>query len=236
MSTVAPRALPVLQLARPRSAKGAASIDVVRGPSAGEREARERFDREDCVLLERFLDADLFEELAGPLEAAEFAPEGHSVGDDVALRTPLPAADLLLFAMNDPRLFSAVAELTGCDRISSFAGRVYRIEPSSGQGLEWHDDRGDPGRLLAISINLGREPFQGGVLEIRDRRTGDIVHRSANTGRGDAVVFRIGEHLEHRVSPVEGTTSRTAYAGWFSSHPRFLPLGLSDAANGDVVA
>src|SRR3712207_7869456 len=62
---------------------------------------------------------------------------------------------------SDPALIESVADMTGIDDITSFSGRVYRIEPSTGQHLEWHDDRGDPARRIALSINLGTEPFTG---------------------------------------------------------------------------
>jgi hypothetical protein len=46
----------------------------------------------------------------------------------------------------------------------------------------------------------------------------------ANTGAGDAVLFRIAERLEHRVTSLRGDVPRTAYAGWFLREPRFADV------------
>jgi hypothetical protein len=46
----------------------------------------------------------------------------------------------------------------------------------------------------------------------------------ANTGPGDALLFRIARHLTHRVTPVDGTADKTAFAGWFRSEPEFIAL------------
>ena len=57
----------------------------------------------------------------------------------------------------------------------------------------------------------------------------------AGTAPGDAVIFRIAEHLRHRVSPVTGGTHRVAFAGWFKSSPSFRSVvagGSWNAAEG----
>lgn len=236
MASVEVRAAAAVRLERRRDRGAQGSIEVVTGAPEAMSAARGTFEREHCVRLAGFLSGELFEDVAGPLRDAAFAPEAHGVGHNLMLAEPLPAADLLLFAMNDPRLLESIGRLTGVDGITSFGGRVYRVEPSSGQALEWHDDRGDPARLVAMSVNLGTEPFAGGTLQIRDRRSGEIVHESANVGPGDAALFRVADFLEHRVAPVEGSVPRTAYAGWFGSHPRFLPHGLSEARRGSAEA
>jgi hypothetical protein len=37
----------------------------------------------------------------------------------------------------------------------------------------------------------------------------------ANTGPGSALIFRIAEELQHRISDMEGDEPKTAFAGWF---------------------
>jgi len=48
-----------------------------------------------------------------------------------------------------------------------------------------------------------------------------VTARVGGTSLGDAVIFRIADHLRHRVSPVEGDVPRVAFAGWFKSAPSF---------------
>jgi hypothetical protein len=78
--------------------------------------------------------------------------------------------------------------------------------------------------MVAMSVKLGSDPYQGGVLQIRDQRHGEIVHEQPPVDPGDAVIFRLGEDLRHQVTAVEGTVPRTAFAGWFKSRPSFLSV------------
>lgn len=131
-----------------------------------------------------------------------------------------PALALLLFVANDPRLFEIVRDLTGCGPIGCFDGRVYRIDPAQDHHDSWHSDVGEE-RLVAMSVNLGREPYAGGTVQIRDEGTGRVISEVANRVPGDALIFDIDERLRHRVSAVEGHVPRTAFAGWFKSEPSF---------------
>ena len=38
-------------------------------------------------------------------------------------------------------------------------------------------------------------------------------------GNGDAIIFRLASHLQHRNTNVTGSTPKTAFAGWFRSDP-----------------
>jgi hypothetical protein len=78
--------------------------------------------------------------------------------------------------------------------------------------------------MVAMSINLSAKPYSGGVLEIRTRESGKVLHRTANTGPGDAILFRVAPGLQHRVTAVEGEVPRTAYAGWFIAGTDFALL------------
>jgi hypothetical protein len=75
-----------------------------------------------------------------------------------------------------------------------------------------------------MSINLSREVYSGGRLQIRDHVSGEIVSEVANAGIGDAVIFRLSDRLQHRITDVEGTASKTAFAGWFRAQPDFMSL------------
>jgi len=129
---------------------------------------------------------------------------------------PGKAVALLAFLVNDPDLFELVREISACDRIGSFRGRLYRMLPQSDHRDSWHGDLIE-GRMVAMNINLGTVPYSGGVLEIREHRSKRVVQRVANTRPGDAVIFRIDPSLEHRVTTVEGAVPKTAYVGFFCS-------------------
>jgi hypothetical protein len=78
--------------------------------------------------------------------------------------------------------------------------------------------------MIAVSINLSSESYAGGGLAIRSSKTKELICEVQNPGYGDAIIFPVHERFEHRVTRVEGTTPKTALAGWFRS--KFDPNSL----------
>jgi hypothetical protein len=185
---------------------------------------RTAFAREHVLRLPAFLDPALAAMLETRLAGARF---GARIEDGVEIEGTLeePAViDLFRFILNDPQLFDIVDGLTGCGAIGCFTGRVYRRRASTRPGehyYPWHNDMADD-RLVGLSINLGREPFEGGVLQVRDAVTHAPIVEIANTVFCDAVLFRISDALEHQVTPVEGRAMRMVMAGWFRARPSYL--------------
>jgi 2OG-Fe(II) oxygenase superfamily len=175
----------------------------------------EEFKRCQCAVLKGMLDGAQLARVLHELDEEGF--EGRrGIGQTELCLDRGKGPALLFFLCNDPALFEFVRAITGCDRIGSFAGRIYRMLPASEHEGRWHDDNIDD-RMVAMSLNLSPSPFAGGVLEIRDRHSRRILQRVANNGPGDALLFRVGPSLEHRVTPVNGEVPKTAYAGWFKS-------------------
>jgi hypothetical protein len=77
------------------------------------------------------------------------------------------------------------------------------------------------GRMVAMSLNLGTEPYDGGTLQIRNATTQALLAEVPNAGPGDAVLFRLSHELEHRVTEVRGSVAKTAWAGWFRARPEY---------------
>jgi hypothetical protein len=75
-----------------------------------------------------------------------------------------------------------------------------------------------------MSVNLSVDRYEGGVTEFRHADEEQPFHRIANTGFGDAIVFRIDPSLRHQVTEVTGTVAKTAYAGWFRTAPQYPTL------------
>lgn len=131
--------------------------------------------------------------------------------------------NLLEFLANDPKLFRIIPQLTGCKRIGCFTGRVYRMSYGQGHYDDWHSDLFE-NRLITMSINLSRQPYRGGRLKIRNKHTQREIASVANTRAGDAILFKISADLEHRVTDIEGSLHKTAFAGWFRSKPSFQSI------------
>jgi hypothetical protein len=200
-------------------AEGTYSVDLPseRAIQAG----REQFATSHHLRLEGFLDAHLMRRITGEIDSARFYERSHGeMGVESCMDTN-PLLGFMLFLMHDPRLLGTLESITGLDGLRSFVGRVFRMDPQENHYDAWHNDLAH-GRLLALSVNLGREPYSGGSLQLRRYGQEEADQEVPNTVPGDAVLFRIDPALEHRVLPVTGSVPRTALAGWFTSDPVFL--------------
>lgn len=181
---------------------------------------RAAFDERHHVVLRGFLEPELLKTLSARVERGPFIDREHidpGRGRRVCVERQLANDETLgvfLFLMNEPGLFRLIEAITGCPPIGSYLGRVYRKEPGPGHFDDWHTDLQD-GRLVTASLNLSREAYRGGLLQMRRRGTETPFLEVANTGFGDALLFQIGPDLQHRVSGVEGVHPKTALAGWF---------------------
>jgi len=191
--------------------------------SAGELEsAREWFRAHEYVKLRGLIEPRLLNALLDAIDRSEFRHRVHD-GIGTELCAEGVASTVLEFLMNDPTLVATVSTIAECGAIGCFEGRVYRLVPQSDHYDSWHSDVGQD-RLVALSINLGRVPYEGGRLQIRRAEDTVILGEIENLTVGDAVMFRVHPTLRHRVGPVEGRVPRTAYAGWFRTQPNFREL------------
>ncbi len=209
--------LPFLQLRHQSTAVAASAEALV--------EARAAFDRNKYLKLPAFVEPSLLATLLDELDRTEFYDRVHEgIGTELCA-VPGVVTGTLEMLMNDPVLHQTVEAVTGCGHIGCFQGRAYRLVPNTGHHDSWHSDVGED-RLIALSINLGREPYEGGRLQIRYADATDVLSEVSNPIAGDAVMFRVDPGLRHRVDPVTGRAPRTAYAGWFCSQPEFVTLML----------
>lgn len=198
---------------------------VFQGDAADIERLRQEFEQRHCLRFPHILEPNLMERLHRQIEEAEFAERIH---ERIGSNKELCMADnvirgVLNVLLNSEELFGLVEPITECGPIGCFTGRVYRMMPGCGHHDAWHGDVGES-RLVALSINLSKEVYAGGVLQIRDRESGEILNEVANTGFGDAIVFKLCPRLEHRVTDVKGTIPKTAFAGWFQSQPDFRSM------------
>jgi hypothetical protein len=187
-------------------------------------ELRTSFARRHYFRLPELLDPGLLDLIQHQIDRGEFYERVHEgIDSNKELCMEGNAAfGALLLAVNDEKLFEFIQDITRCERIRCFEGRVYRVNPGEHHD-SWHNDIGED-RLIGMSINLSREVYRGGLLQIRDHDSRQIISEVDNPGAGDAVVFRLSRDLQHRITGVAGGTSKTAFAGWFRARPDFLSL------------
>jgi 2-oxoglutarate-Fe(II)-dependent oxygenase superfamily protein len=188
---------------------------------------RAEFRRRHCIILPQLLAPGLMRTLLQQIEAAEFNRNRvaddfrHEFALDLTICKDEIALHVVHFVLNNPSLFNAIEEITGCSRIGSFGARIYRSLPNGDHHLDWHDDTDCPERLLGLTINLSAKAYEGGVFQLRDKNSGQIICELEKVNPGDAHLFRIDPNLQHRVTRVAGQNSRTAATGWFLSAPGY---------------
>lgn len=179
-------------------------------------EARAHFAQHHWVKLPGFLSPPVLARVQRGVARGIFVETHHErvfpPSVDLHMR-PDATSGLLELLSNDPRLREAVEDLTGCRPLASFEGFIYRLTPDLGLHHNWHNDLMQ-GRRIAMSVNLEAAPYAGGLLQIREVESGDILDEVANVAAGDALLFRIDAALQHRVTPVTDGV-KTAFAGWF---------------------
>jgi len=191
-------------------------------PAERERVELARAWRDDlCVRLPGFLHQALLRKLQARLTSRDaWKPYNQNLSE--GLSTELKSDDevtvgLLTALFHDGALWEAVRGITGCDPIKSFHGRIYRMDSGAHEDV-WHTDVNGK-YMVALSLNLSAAPFAGGELHLRESDSKRMRVQVANTGQGDAILFRIEDGLEHIVTAVTGTVSKIAWAGWFHREP-----------------
>ena len=196
------------------------------------------FNENHCILLPNFLEEKLLKFIQSKIQEASFYTNIHpDSGVETCMKRNNPVLVLLQFLANDEKLFRLIERLTGCEKTNCFVGRIYSFMPGKGHHHSWHEDVGG-NRLVAMSINLSTDIYSGGILKIRDRKSRKIYQEISNTGFGDAVLFRIADHLEHKVTHIKGTIPKIAFAGWFRSkisYDHFLKRKVARLNNNDQI-
>ena len=183
---------------------------------------RREFAQRHCVVLEGFVDEAILGRVPRMLEAGRFDTFEHvskRIGvfsREFRMRDTERLPRVFFLLLNQPRLFDAIAELTGSEAaIRRFSGRCFKQLPGGGHFDSWHTDD-NLGRTFGLTINLSPKPCGGG-FQIRCRETREVFQTVTETRFGDACLFRIRRSIEHRSLPVEGPAPRCIYGGWFIS-------------------
>jgi hypothetical protein len=177
---------------------------------------REEFRDAHWVRMSRLFEPSILEFLQARLDNSQWRTMTHEKIGEEYVTDDLPALSLLDFAMNRPKFRAVMEEITGCKSLRSFRGRIYRVISGAGHYDSWHDDFHRCNEV-GMSVNLSRNLFRGGLFMLRESDSRRVLANVANTGPGDALIFRISSDLQHRISDLEGAEPKTAFAGWFRS-------------------
>ena len=123
--------------------------------------------------------------------------------------------------MNNRRLFHTIEEITQCPPIGNFFGRLHSSVPGGNHHIAWHGDNTDH-RLLGLTIDLSISDYDGGLFQLRQKDSKEIICEVARKQAGDAFIFRISPDLQHRLTVIERDGPRTVGVGWFRAQPDFV--------------
>jgi hypothetical protein len=82
------------------------------------------------------------------------------------------------------------------------------------EDLAWHTDA-EGGRVLDLIINLNVIPHGGGLFQMRDAHTHEILNEVDKTAFGDGMLIRISPDLEHHYKAIIGPVPKVTFSGWF---------------------
>ncbi len=197
---------------------GAAATRISAAPAVLAR-ARAAFAQHDALVLPSAFDPPFLQTI---LAICRRGPYVEEVIDTIGHRTIEErdtAGGALRFALERPAFLRWIEAASGCETVGRLAGVVAEMAAGTGQELGWHNDRNDPSlaRRLAITVQLSDAPYEGGVFEMRDERSGQLLVREGALHPGSVMVFRIDNRLRHRVTPVTSGGPRRVFAGWLSA-------------------
>ncbi len=178
-----------------------------------------------CVFFPSLIEKNVLDKLVDRLERTDFLTkiekDEHTGAFGEVLFMPLdnPVPFMFHMLMNDRALFKQLEEITGCNSIGNFMGRIHRSQGGEQHQIKWHGDNTDT-RLLAMTLNLGRDRYTGAKFQMRKKGSDTIIREFGQTEPGDAFIFEIHPDLQHRLSLVE-TGTRTVGVGWFRAEPDF---------------
>ena len=174
---------------------------------------RAEFNEKGCVVLPRLFEPGFLSYVTDRVKQGQWGKLERDGFDSLDVLGGA-AVDLVHFVGNWPGFLQLAHGITGRGPFNWFEGWIYRMVPNAGHHDEWHSDL-EEGRVVAMSVNLSHEGYEGGLFQLRKRGTTQMIAEVANTGPGDALFFRISDNLLHRVTEVDGVMPKTAFAGWF---------------------
>ncbi len=159
---------------------------------------------------------DLLRALQAALDDADWHPDPITGGNFRFEVAALPDVETALReALQTDALRERLQQAFGTPALGEVHGQFKRLRPDGDHWFPWHQD-GSRDRLVAVSVNLGPLPFEGGTFELRRKWEKAPLLRHRPEAPGDLHAFDVSDRtLVHRVTPVTGENARVFWAGWF---------------------
>jgi hypothetical protein len=178
-------------------------------------EAKAHFQQFHAIGIRSLLEPSFLNAVVRVCDSVAFGPgRTDAPGFREVELSPQRAGRLLNLAVNRPAFLRWLEEITGCEPLREFGGRLTQTLNRPGDELLWHDDFLErEGRRLALVLNLSTQPFDGGEFALRRKGQATIFEHKYTT-LGSALIFEVNQSLEHRVQPLTSGGPRRVFAGW----------------------
>lgn len=190
---------------------GTMKTELIQQPEA----AREAFARHRVLECREALGPDMLEMTMRLLANAIFKPQDVKGLGGREVEEPRRVGRAISLTFQRANMFEWLDRATGCGPLGAVIGRVTQSLAGHDHQLSWHDDWQGRRRRLAITVNLSTEPYEGGLFEIRKKKTREPLFAHRHTEPGTALIFDVARDIEHRVHPISAGGPRRIYAGWF---------------------
>lgn len=172
-----------------------------------------------ALLFEDVFAAPLFQSLMAQSAAAQFI---HNDVEHVGTREieqPQRVGKLISLLLARPEMLRWLERVTQVGPLRAVSGQLAQTRANGSDELVWHDDLSDLTRKLAVVINLSSANFEGGLFELRRKRSKEVLVSQKYHKPGSMMIFAVEPGLEHHVTPLLSGGPRRVYAGWYLSEP-----------------
>jgi hypothetical protein len=172
----------------------------------------QRFRETRSILLPNLFEPQLLQSLLDSCNRATFATDAVAGLGTREVEAPQRVGRAINLILSRPEFIEWVGAIAGC-KVARAEGRVVQTRANAADQLDWHDDMNEPARRLGITISLSEGEFEGGWFELRDAATAAVIATHRHECPGEALIFEIGPHLQHRLLPVTRGAPRRVFTG-----------------------
>jgi 2OG-Fe(II) oxygenase superfamily len=196
---------------------GAQGVAILEDPAV----LRARFNEVPAIAFTGIFDPDFAAKMEQRAAATDFAEEYVDRIGSRMIEQPQRVGKALSLLLHTSALLEWLEQATGAAPLRAVAGMLVETRMNGRDALDWHDDREDDRRRLAVVINLSDKGFTGGQFQMRRKGEVQPVLTFDHRGVGSMLIFAVRPDLEHCVTPLSSGGPRRVYAGWFLSQPEF---------------
>jgi 2OG-Fe(II) oxygenase superfamily len=179
-----------------------------------ERVPHPRFARDRALLCRAGIEPSLLGRLIQACDHASFVSKTFSDIGHRWTESPPLIATAISIALNRPDFMRWLMNATICGQIDHVSGHLAQSRAGGQDQLDWHNDTHANYRL-GVTVHLSDCKYGGGIFELRDFGSKEILFSHSDPRPGDVVLFSIDPWSEHRVTAVEHGGPRLVYSGWF---------------------